>query len=74
MIEYLSFDVFNEGTHLKEIIFIAHRLTGKKVKLLEADAIYATNVNRKFASKNRLSLSNVLKIGRRMAMKLKVAA
>lgn len=54
LIEHLSFDAFNEGTRLKETIFTAQRLTGKKVKLLGADAIYATNENRKFVSKNNI--------------------
>ncbi len=53
-IEHLSFDAFNEGVRLKQTIFTAQRLTGRKVKLLGADAIYATNVNRKFVSKNNI--------------------
>lgn len=51
-IEHLSFDAFNEGTRLIETIFHAQRLTKKKVKLLGADAIYATNKNRRFVTKN----------------------
>ena len=53
-IEHLSFDAFNEGTRLKETVFTAQRLTGKKVKLLGADAIYSTNANRKFVTKNNI--------------------
>ena len=53
-IEHLSFDAFNEGIRLKETIFTAQRLTGRKVKLLGADAIYATNLNRKFVSKHNI--------------------
>jgi len=53
-IEHLSFDAFNEGRRLKETIFKAQRLTGKKVKVLGADAIYATNVNRTFVSKHHI--------------------
>jgi len=51
-IEHLSFDAFNEGTRLKKTIFKAQRLTHRKVKLLGADAIYATNANRKFLTRN----------------------
>ena len=51
-IEHLSFDAFNEGTRLIETIFFAQKLTRKKVKILGADAIYATNKNRKFVTKH----------------------
>lgn len=50
-IEHLSFDAFNEGTRLIKSIFAAQRLTRRKVKLVGADAIYATNRNRKFVTK-----------------------
>lgn len=49
-IEHLSFDAFNEGVRLKDTIFRAQQLTHQKVKLLGADAIYATNENRKFTT------------------------
>ena len=52
IIEHLSFDAFNEGTRLRKTIFKAQRLTHRKVKLVGADAIYATNANRKFLTKN----------------------
>ena len=51
-IEHLSFDAFNEGTRLKTTIFKAQSLTKRKVKLLGADAIYATNANRRFVTKH----------------------
>lgn len=54
IIEHLSFDAFNEGTRLVKTVFTAQRLTMTKVKLLGADAIYATNKNRKFLTKNKI--------------------
>lgn len=54
IIEHLSFDAFNEGTRLKQTIFKAQRLTCKKVKIIGADAIYATNANRKFLTKHNI--------------------
>ena len=50
-IEHLSFEAFNEGTRLEKTIWRAQKLTGKKVKLLGADAIYATNANRNYVTK-----------------------
>ncbi len=46
-IEHLSYDAFNEGTRLMNTIYRAQELARTKVKLLGADAIYATNKNRK---------------------------
>lgn len=51
-IDLLSFDNFNESTRFKTTIFKAQKWTGKKIKVVGADAIYATNANRSFASKN----------------------
>jgi len=42
------------GTRLIKTVFRAQSLTRKKVKLLGADSIYATNRNRKFVSKNKI--------------------
>lgn len=50
-IEHLSFDAFNEGNRFQDTIFKAQRLTRTKTKLAGADAIYATNKNRRFATK-----------------------
>lgn len=52
IIEHLNFNAFNEGTRLKGTIFKAQRLTHKKVRIIGADAIYATNANRRFLTKN----------------------
>lgn len=49
-IQCLSFDPFNEGTQFQESIYQAQRLTRIKIRQVGADAIYATNANRKFAT------------------------
>jgi len=51
-IQHITFDAFNEGTQLEKTISKAHQLTKTKVKNLGADAIYATNANRIFVTKN----------------------
>jgi len=53
-IEHLSFDAFNEGTRFKNTIFKAQSLTKIKAKIVGADAIYATNKNRNFVTKNKI--------------------
>lgn len=53
-IEHLSFDAFNEGSRLKQTIYTAQQLMHTKVKIIGADAIYATNENRKFVSRNNI--------------------
>lgn len=53
-IEHISFEAFNEGTRLKETIWKAQKLTNKRVKILGADAIYATNTNRKYVSRKNI--------------------
>lgn len=54
-IEHVSFDAFHEGNRLKKTIWKAQKLTNKKVKLLGADAIYATNPNRTYVSKKGIA-------------------
>lgn len=54
-IEYLSFDNFNDGTRYKKSIFLAQRLMKRKMRLVGADQIYATNANRVFARKNNIN-------------------
>lgn len=51
-IEHISFDAFHEGNRLKETIFRAQQLTQVKTKVVGGDAIYATNKNRTFITKN----------------------
>ena len=53
-IQKISFDNFNEGTQFKNTIYKAQGLTRKKVKIIGADAIYATNKNRVFATSNNI--------------------
>lgn len=60
-IEHISFDAFNEGTRFKSSVFYTQQLTGKKLKIMGADAIYATNANRKFATKNNIRTDFVRK-------------
>jgi len=50
-IEHLNFNAFNEGTRLKNTVYKAQSLTKTKLKILGADAIYATNKNRNFVTK-----------------------
>ncbi|WP_170164617.1 transposase [Sinomicrobium pectinilyticum] len=51
-IELISFDNFNEGTRLKSSMYKAQSLTRKRLRVLGADAIYATNANRKFVTRH----------------------
>ncbi|MCX2682190.1 transposase [Galbibacter sp. EGI 63066] len=51
-IEHISFDNFNEGTRLKSSVYKTQSLTHKKLKVLGADTIYATNENRRFVTKH----------------------
>lgn len=53
-IEHLSFDAFHEGNRFMDTVFKAQRLTKTKTRLAGADAIYATNKNRKFAAKYKV--------------------
>ncbi|UAM98896.1 transposase [Polaribacter litorisediminis] len=53
-IQRISFDNFNEGTQFKNTIYKAQGLTKTKVRIVGADAIYATNKNRVFATSNNI--------------------
>jgi hypothetical protein len=53
-IEHLNFNAFHEGNRFQDTIFKAQRLTRTKTRLAGADAIYATNKNRKFATKHKI--------------------
>lgn len=59
-IEHLDFEAFHEGIRLDKTIWMARRLFGK-VSLVGADAIYATNDNRKFCSKRKIQTDFVRK-------------
>ena len=54
-IQRISFDNFNEGTQFKNTVYKAQGLTRKQVKIIGADAIYATNKNRVFATSNKIA-------------------
>lgn len=53
-IEHLSFEAFNEGCRYVSSLQKAESLTKKKVKMVGADAIYATNKNRKHSTKEKI--------------------
>lgn len=53
-IEHISFDSFNEGVRFQSTVYKALRLTKVMPKIVGADAIYATNANRNFATSNNI--------------------
>jgi len=63
-IEHLSFDAYNEGTRIRQTLYKAQSLTHTKTKLLGADAIYATNANRKLLTSKHIQTDFKIK-GRR---------
>ena len=60
-IEHLSFDAYNESTRISQTLFKAQSLTHASVKLLGADAIYATNANRTLLTKKGIQTDFKLK-------------
>jgi hypothetical protein len=61
-IEHISFNAFNEGTRLIDSIRYSRTLLGK-VTHISADDIYATNVNRKYCTRNGI-VTNFKRKGR----------
>jgi IS5 family transposase len=59
-IEHLSFDAFNESTHYTSAINMQKRYFGK-CSQMGADAIYATNNNRRYSTENNIATSFVAK-------------
>jgi hypothetical protein len=59
-IEHLSFDNFNEGTRLQSTIHLQQRYFGA-CHQIGADAIYATNENRRYCTKNKIATSFIAK-------------
>ena len=53
-IEHLSLDAFHEGIRFRKTVLDIQGMTRAKVKIAEADAIYATNRNRRFATGNNI--------------------
>ena len=49
-IEHLSFDAYNEGTRLKHSIYMAQEYMHTQIKVLGADGIYASNINRTYVT------------------------
>ena len=59
-IEHFSYDNFNEGTRLQSTIHLQERYFGGCYQM-GADAIYATNENRRFCTENKIATSFVAK-------------
>jgi hypothetical protein len=59
-IEHISFNAFNEGTRLKQSIFLVRKLTGKCTHV-GADQIYANNKNRTYCSKQNIKTNFIPK-------------
>ncbi len=59
-IEHLSYDNFNEGTRLQSTIHLQRRYFGA-CHQMGADAIYATNENRRYCTKNNIATSFIAK-------------
>lgn len=59
-IEHFSYDNFNEGTRLKSTIEMQQRYFGA-CHQIGADAIYATNENRAYCTKNNIATSFIAK-------------
>ena len=53
-IEYLDFNAYNEGSRMQQTVYKAQSLTHTQTKILGADAIYATNANRKYLSSKNI--------------------
>ena len=53
-IEHISFDAFNEGIRFRSSVWLAQDLTHTRLAVMGADAIYATNANRRFATSNNI--------------------
>lgn len=53
-IDFASFKPFNEANRLIPSVELAQKLTGTKIKEVGADAIYATNKNRKWLAQEKI--------------------
>ena len=75
-IEHLSFDAFHEGIRFRKTVLDIQGLTRTKVKIAGADAIYATNRNRKFATGNgiRTDFKRKGRAGKHEGQRKKMAA
>lgn len=59
-IEHFSYDNFNEGTRLQSTVHLQQRYFGA-CHQMGADAIYATNDNRRYCTENKIATSFVAK-------------
>jgi transposase, IS5 family len=71
-IEHLSYDAFNEGTRLQKGIRLHEKLMGK-CKHISADAIYATNANRRYCKKKDI-VTNFIPKGKQKPEHIEQAA
>ena len=62
-LEHIDFEAFNESTHFQSAIQLGQELFKIKIRIAGADAIYATNKNRKFCSTNNI-LNNFVRKGK----------
>jgi len=62
-IEHLSFSAFHEGIRLPQCVAKQQKLFRRKVSLVGADSLYATNANRKFCN-NRAIVTGFVRKGR----------
>jgi len=70
-IEHFSYDAFNEGTRYQHGIHLQRILFGKCTHH-SADAIYATNANRKYATQNNI-VTNFIPKGRQKQQDIQAA-
>ena len=70
-IEHFSYDAFNEGTHYQQAIFLQRNLFGKCTHH-SADAIYATNHNRKYSTSQNI-VTNFIPKGRQKQRDIEAA-
>jgi len=70
-IEHFSYDAFNEGTHYQQAIFLQRGLFGKCTHH-SADAIYATNLNRRYSTSQNI-VTNFIPKGRQKQRDIEAA-
>lgn len=75
-IEHLNFWAYHEGRRFQSTVFMAQLLTRKRVKIVGADTIYATNNNRCFATQNNIRTDFIRKgrVGKHEAARQQLAS
>lgn len=71
-IEHFSYDAFNESTHYQNGIHLQQQLFGK-CSHQSADAIYATNANRKYCTQNNI-ITNFIPKGKQKQQHIEQAS